>query len=127
MILHNHTWTSDTLQNDFCAVCGLPKHHHIHTMPIGSANDRQVGGDHYKTSGPQHWDMVVEFDLDYFQGQITKYLFRWRRKNGLEDLEKAKHYLEKYIELAKASDRPAVPPVGFTVEEAPDSNVWGDR
>lgn len=65
------------------------------------ANDRQVGGNHYKTEGPQHWDMVAGFGLDYFQGQITKYLFRWRKKNGLEDLEKAKHYLEKYIELAK--------------------------
>ncbi len=63
------------------------------------ANDRQVAGDHYKTDGLQHWDMVQMFELDYFQGQITKYLFRWRKKNGIEDLQKALHYLEKYIEL----------------------------
>lgn len=69
------------------------------------ANDRQVGGDHYKTDGPQHWDMVAQFGLDYFQGQITKYLFRWRLKNGIEDLRKAQHYLEKYIELAKERAR----------------------
>jgi hypothetical protein len=41
---------------------------------------------------------VVEFDLDYFQAQITKYVMRWDKKNGLQDLEKAQHFLEKYIE-----------------------------
>jgi hypothetical protein len=45
------------------------------------------------------------FDLDYFQGQITKYIMRWKLKNGLQDLEKAHHFLEKYIELvAKEKD-----------------------
>lgn len=65
-----------------------------------SANERQVGGDHYKTgSGIQHWDLVDMFGWDYFQGQVIKYLMRWKKKNGVQDLEKAKHYLEKYIEL----------------------------
>src|SRR3990167_5688409 len=64
------------------------------------ANDKQVGGDHYKTvEGLQHWDVVHLFKLDYFQGQITKYMFRWRKKNGVEDLRKAAHFLQKYIEL----------------------------
>lgn len=66
------------------------------------ANDRQVGGDHYRTEGQQHWDVAGQFHLDYFQGQVSKYIFRWRKKNGLQDLEKAAHYLEKYIELVKA-------------------------
>lgn len=66
-----------------------------------TANDRQVGGDHYKTGGLQHWDLVQMFQWDYFQGQITKYLMRWRKKNGLEDLEKARHYLDKYIEVER--------------------------
>lgn len=69
------------------------------------ANDRQVGGDHYKTPhGRQHWDVVHEFKLDYFQGQITRYLFRWRRKGGIEDLRKARHFLDKYIELAEREE-----------------------
>lgn len=67
-----------------------------------NANDRQVGGNHYKTKGLQHWDLVEIFGWDYFQGQITKYLMRWRKKNGIEDLEKARHYLDKYIELERA-------------------------
>jgi hypothetical protein len=67
-----------------------------------SANDKQVGGGHYG-SPIQHWDYVVANDLDYFQGQITKYVTRWKKKNGVQDLEKARHFLDKYIELQKAS------------------------
>jgi hypothetical protein len=65
-----------------------------------SANERQVGGQHYK-SEIQHWDYVVANNLDYFQGQITKYVTRWKEKGGLQDLEKAKHFLDKYIEVEK--------------------------
>lgn len=66
------------------------------------ANDTQVGGDHYKTGGLQHWDLVDIYKWDYFQGQVIKYLMRWRKKNGIEDLEKARHYLDKYIELERS-------------------------
>ena len=67
------------------------------------ANQRQVGGNHYKQDGAvEHWDIVVQHDLDYFQGQITKYVMRWKRKNGIQDLEKALHFLEKYIEVEKS-------------------------
>jgi hypothetical protein len=65
-----------------------------------TANDRQPGGDHYKKHGDlQPWDAVAAWNLDFFQGNILKYIVRWRDKGGLEDLEKAKHYLEKYIEV----------------------------
>ena len=68
---------------------------------MGNANQRQVAGSHYATGGMQHWDLVALFELDYYQGQITKYVMRWRKKNGIVDLEKAAHFLEKYIELEK--------------------------
>ena len=79
----------------------------IDTVPVDattllSANDRQVDGLHYGGTSHQHWDIVVEHQLDYFQGQVTKYIMRWRKKNGLTDLEKAKHFLEKYIEEIQA-------------------------
>lgn len=61
------------------------------------ANNQQVGGSHY-ASRIQHWDMAVACRLGYFEGQITKYLYRWRKKNGLEDLDKALHFLDKLIE-----------------------------
>lgn len=72
---------------------------------VGTAsrsNGRQVGGTHYGLRDYQHWDFVIEFDLDYFQGQITKYVMRWKKKNGVQDLEKAKHFLEKYIDEINA-------------------------
>lgn len=69
-----------------------------------TANSKQVGGQHYKTP-IQHWDFVQANDLDYFQGQITKYVCRWKRKNGVQDLRKAQHFLEKYIELAEEQDK----------------------
>jgi hypothetical protein len=66
-----------------------------------SANERQVGGQHYKVEQgkEQHWDRVARLGMDYFQGQITKYVERWKLKNGVQDLEKARHFLDKYIEL----------------------------
>lgn len=71
-----------------------------------AANDKQVGGDHYRTSGRQHWDLVAIYKIGYLEGCATKYLVRWRRKNGLVDLEKALHFTDKLIELAEGGLRP---------------------
>lgn len=66
-----------------------------------SANGHQVGGQHY-AKPIQHWDYVIAQGLGYFEGQITKYVSRWRDKNGLEDLKKARHFLDKLIEEVEA-------------------------
>lgn len=63
---------------------------------MSGVNDSQVGGSHYKSSF-QHWDLVTCLKMSYFHAQITRYVTRWRKKNGLEDLEKALHYTVKYI------------------------------
>jgi hypothetical protein len=68
-----------------------------------SANDVQIGGDHYK-SEYQHWDFVEHLGLDYLQGCATKYISRWRKKNGVEDLKKSLHYIQKLIEVNNAND-----------------------
>lgn len=62
-----------------------------------SANDDQVGGTHYKANY-QHWDFVENLALPYLPAQVTRYMARWRKKNGIEDLEKALHYMDKFIE-----------------------------
>lgn len=65
-----------------------------------NANEKQVGGTHYATGGAQHWDYVQEaLNGAYLMGNVTKYVARHRKKNGLQDLEKAKHYLQKIMEL----------------------------
>lgn len=63
-----------------------------------TANSRQVDGDHY-ASPNQHWDWVEKLRMNYLAAQITKYVVRWRKKNLLVDLCKAKHFLEKLIEV----------------------------
>lgn len=69
-------------------------------MTTEDPNSRQVGGDHYARGGEfQHWDLVELYGLGYLEGCATKYLVRWRDKNGLEDLRKARHYVEKLARL----------------------------
>ena len=64
-----------------------------------AANDRQEGGSHYKTYELQPWDAIAAWNLGFFEGNIVKYIVRWRAKNGVQDLKKARHYLDKLIEL----------------------------
>ena len=66
---------------------------------IGGANETQVAGDHYKGKAIQPWDYIAANGLDYFSGNIVKYVSRFREKRGVEDLRKARHYLDKLIEL----------------------------
>lgn len=63
-----------------------------------SANDRQVGGRHYMTQTIQPWDYIVANGLPFLEGSIIKYVTRHRNKNGIDDLLKAQHFLEKLIE-----------------------------
>lgn len=68
-----------------------------------SANDKQHGGQHYKTLAIQPWDYVAANGLGYFDGTAIKYLTRWRDKGGVEDLRKAIHFIEKLIEVESSS------------------------
>lgn len=67
-----------------------------------NANDDQVGGKHY-SSEYQHWDYVEDTKLPYLLAQISRYVIRWRKKNGLEDLRKAVHYVIKQREVHEAN------------------------
>lgn len=81
-----------------------PKTLEGYNTSMAKANSEQVGGDHYKGVAVEHWDIVAQHELDYFQGQITKYVMRWKKKNGIQDLLKAEHFLRKYIELNSPAD-----------------------
>lgn len=70
------------------------------------ANSMQVGGSHYNVRPIQHWDFVASHDYGYLEGQVTKYLFRWRDKNGVQDLEKASHFLQKLSEVSESDASP---------------------
>ena len=68
------------------------------------AKNRQVGGDHYVSKDIQPWSameswMSEEAFKGYIWGNVIKYVARWEDKGGVEDLEKAKHYLDKLISI----------------------------
>lgn len=63
-----------------------------------SALDKQVGGDHYKHMVIQPITYIMQNNLGYCEGNVVKYISRWRAKNGIEDLFKARHYIDILIE-----------------------------
>lgn len=73
-----------------------------------TANEKQCGGQHYKAKPIQLWDFIAGNGIPYLEGNAIKYLCRHREKGGLADLEKAKHYIEKLIEISAAAE-PASP------------------
>jgi hypothetical protein len=61
--------------------------------------DVQVDGNHYKQMKIQPVEYIHANGIPYLEGNVIKYISRWRNKNGVADLEKAKHYIELLIEL----------------------------
>jgi hypothetical protein len=64
--------------------------HDIKNAPL----DNQVGGSHYKDMKIQPIEFIMANDLNFCQGNIIKYICRYKEKNGLEDLNKVIHYVE---------------------------------
>ena len=64
-----------------------------------SANEIQHGGSHYRERSIQPWDYIAANEIGFFEGNAIKYLTRWRDKGGVEDLRKARHYIDKLIEI----------------------------
>ena len=62
-----------------------------------SALNEQVGGDHYKKLAIQPAQYIHANGLGFFEGNVVKYVTRWRDKGGIEDLRKAQHYLALLI------------------------------
>jgi hypothetical protein len=68
-----------------------------HSTSSVTARDTQVGGTHYQNK-IQPFDIIDAWELDFYEGNVLKYLLRYRYKNGSQDLKKAQHYLQKVIE-----------------------------
>jgi Protein of unknwon function (DUF3310) len=63
----------------------------------------QVAGDHYKTLAIQPVEYIHANRLPFIEGCVVKYVSRWRNKGGVDDLRKAKHFIELLIELETRS------------------------
>ena len=64
-----------------------------------SALNTQIGGSHYKDLPIQPVEFIERNNLGFCAGNVIKYVCRYKNKNGIEDLKKAKHYLELLIEI----------------------------
>ena len=63
--------------------------------------EKQVGGNHYKGFVVQPVEFIYKNNIPFMEGNIIKYVCRHREKNGIQDLQKARHYLDMLIELEK--------------------------
>ena len=61
--------------------------------------NKQVGGNHYSKLAIQPVEYINKNKLSYLQGNVIKYVTRYNDKNGVDDLQKAKHYIDLLIEL----------------------------
>lgn len=61
--------------------------------------DTQVAGTHYKQMAIQPIQFIHANDIGYCEGNVIKYVSRWKDKGGLEDLRKAKHYIELLLAM----------------------------
>ena len=64
-----------------------------------SALTKQSGGSHYKDLAIQPVEYIHANGIGYMEGNVIKYVTRWKQKGGVADLEKAKHYIDLLIEL----------------------------
>jgi hypothetical protein len=77
----------------------------IDCQTVEKALHKQVAGTHYKDLPIQPAEYIHANALGYFEGNVVKYVSRWRKKGGVADLEKAKHYIDLLIELEKKHAR----------------------
>jgi len=93
-----HSQESISVTSAKTAVDGNNKEGVNQLLPKYSNQAKQVGGDHYKQTTLQPWDVISAWSLDPWLANVVKYVQRHQRKNGREDLLKAVHYLEYVIE-----------------------------
>lgn len=66
--------------------------------------ERQVGGNHYQKHAIQPIEYILANGLDFCQGNVVKLVTRFREKGGIEDLDKAIHYIEFMKAQARGED-----------------------
>lgn len=69
-----------------------------------SALDVQEGGGHYKSKGIQPVEYAYRNNLGFIESNVVKYVSRWKEKNGIQDLKKARHYLDILIEFEEEKE-----------------------
>jgi hypothetical protein len=71
-----------------------------------SSFNEQVGGSHYKDMPIQPAEYIHKNGIGFIEGSIIKYVSRWKKKDGLRDLKKARHFLDLLIEMTEERGGP---------------------
>ncbi|AUR82276.1 protein of unknown function DUF3310 [Vibrio phage 1.022.O._10N.286.45.A10] len=69
-----------------------------------AATERQIGGDHYKSLKIQPIEYIDANNIPYLEGNVVKYVTRHASKNGVQDIDKAIHYLELIKQMRYAEE-----------------------
>lgn len=92
--IHRSHWKDRPVTDERC------NSHNSDTPGQTAARDEQVGGNHYSKHKIQPWDIWKEYGLDPWLAGVVKYILRAGHKGvKLEDLKKARHYLDRAIEI----------------------------
>jgi len=67
-------------------------------MMADKAIDQQIGGNHYQKHKIQPVEFIMKNQIPFCEGNAIKYLVRWSDKGGIDDLLKARHYIDLLIE-----------------------------
>ena len=70
-------------------------------ITVASALEQQCGGNHYRNMAIQPIEFIHANGIPFAEGSVIKYVSRWRAKNGIADLEKARHFIDLLIELER--------------------------
>lgn len=74
------------------------------SSPSVNPLNKQEGGVHYTKCAIQPIEYIHANKLGFIEGNVIKYITRWRDKNGIQDLKKIIHYVELLIELETRKD-----------------------
>lgn len=66
-----------------------------------SATTTQIGGSHYKDLAIQPVEYIHKNNIGFIEGNVIKYVTRWRAKGGVQDLMKARHFIDLLIEMER--------------------------
>ena len=86
--LENGIWVCDN-----CNKIAMQPYDRLSPLPDNS---------HYAKLKMQPWDYIIANELNFFEGNVVKYVTRWRHKNGLDDLRKARVYIDELIRQEEA-------------------------
>ena len=81
----------------------------VDPVPVVSEKSKEIVASlrpsYYKPEGIEVWDFILSNDIPFIEGNIIKYIARWREKGGIEDLRKAQTYLEKLISSVQEDEQ----------------------